>query len=127
MTNWNYDFYFEDGSKITNCNNYSGTYVDTYGQKREIDKSTMQNLINKEFAVQDAKSYLTALYKDAIVNNNTSNINDKINELAKGLSIQIINETSPNLLPNEYKRQVLELYTKLLKDIGINLTENNNY
>lgn len=125
MTNWNYDFYFEDGSKITNCNNYSGTYVDTYGQKREIDKGTMQNLINKEFAVQDAKSYLTALYKDAIVNNNASNINSKINELAKGLSIQIINETSPNLLPNEYKRQVLELYTKLLKDIGINLTENN--
>ena len=125
MTNWNYDFYFEDGSKITNCNNYSGTYVDTYGQKREIDKGTMQNLINKEFAVQDAKSYLTALYKDAIVNNNASNINSKINELAKGLSIQIINETSPNLLPNEYKRQVLELYTKLLKDIGIDLTENN--
>ena len=125
MTNWNYDFYFEDGSKITNCNNYSGTYVDTYGQKREIDKGTMQNLINKEFAVQDAKSYLTALYKDAIVNNNASNINNKINELAKGLSIQIINETSPNLLPNEYKRQVLELYTKLLKDIGIDLTENN--
>lgn len=125
MTNWNYDFYFEDGSKITNCNNYSGTYVDTYGQKREIDKSTMQSLINKEFAVQDIKSYLTALYKDAIVNNNTSNIKAKINELAKGFSINIINETSPNLLPNEYKRQVLELYTKLLKDIGINLTEDN--
>lgn len=125
MTNWNYDFYFEDGSKITNCNNYSGTYVDTYGQKREIDKTTMQSLINKEFAVQDIRSYLTALYKDAIVNNNTSNINAKINELAKGFSINIINETSPNLLPNEYKRQVLELYTKLLKDIGIDLTENN--
>ena len=56
-------------------------------EKREIDKGTMQNLINKEFAVQDAKSYLTALYKDAIVNNNASNINSKINELAKGLSI----------------------------------------
>ena len=125
MTNWNYDFYFEDGSKITNCNNYSGTYVDTYGQKREIDKSTMQSLINKEFAVQDIRSYLTALYKDAIVNNNASNITNKINELAKGFSINIINETSPNLLPNEYKRQVLELYTKLLKDVGIDLTENN--
>lgn len=125
MTNWNYDFYFEDGSKITNCDNYSGIYIDNYGQKREIDKGTMQNLINKEFAVQDAKSYLTALYKDAIVNNNTNNIEDDIKKLAKGISINVIDETSPNLLPNEYKRQVLELYTKLLKDIGIDITKNN--
>lgn len=125
MTNWNYDFYFEDGSKITECNNYSGIYVDNYGRKREIDKSTMQNLINKEFAIQDAKSYLIALYKDAMINGNDANISNKINELAKGISSNIIDETSPNLLPNEYKRQVLELYTKLLKDIGFNLTENN--
>lgn len=125
MTNWNYDFYFEDGSKITECNNYSGIYVDNYGRKREIDKATMQNLINKEFAIQDAKSYLIALYKDAMINGNDANINNTINELAKGVSSNIINETSPNLLPNEYKRQVLELYTKLLKDIGFSLTENN--
>lgn len=125
MINWNYDFYFEDGSKITECNNYSGIYVDNYGKKREIDKATMQNLINKEFAIQDAKSYLIALYKDAMINGNDANINNTINELAKGVSSQIINETSPNLLPNEYKRQVLELYTKLLKDIGFSLTENN--
>lgn len=125
MTNWNYDFYFEDGSKITECNNYSGIYVDNYGRKREIDKSTMQNLINKEFAIQDAKSYLIALYKDAMINGNDANISNKINKLAKGISSNIIDETSPNLLPNEYKRQVLELYTKLLKDIGFNLTENN--
>lgn len=125
MTNWNYDFYFEDGSKITECNNYSGIYVDNYGRKREIDKATMQNLINKEFAIQDAKSYLIALYKDAMINGNNTNINNTINELAKGISSNIINETSPNLLPNEYKRQVLELYTKLLKDIGFSLTENN--
>lgn len=125
MTNWNYDFYFEDGSKITNCNNYSAIYVDNYGKKREIDKGTMHNLINKEFAVQDAKSYLTALYKDAIVNNNTDDIQNYIIETAKGVSINIINETSPNLLPNEYKRQVLELYSNLLKDIGIKVTDNN--
>lgn len=125
MTNWNYDFYFEDGSKITNCNNYSAIYVDNYGKKREIDKGTMHNLINKEFAVQDAKSYLTALYKDAIVNNNTDDIKNYIIETAKGISINVINETSPNSLPNEYKRQVLELYSKLLKDIGIKVTDNN--
>ena len=85
----------------------------------------MHNLINKEFAVQDAKSYLTALYKDAIVNNNTDDIKNYIIETAKGISINVINETSPNLLPNEYKRQVLELYSKLLKDIGIKVTDNN--
>lgn len=125
MTQWNYDFYFEDGTKITNCNNYSATYFDNYGRPKQINKTEMQSLINKEFAYQDAKTELIALYNDAMSSNSSKirqkQVEQNIDNLAEGICYQIVSESFPNLLPEEYKRTVLELKFKLLKDIGINI------
>ena len=78
----------------------------------------MQSLINKEFATQDAESALSAMYKDSMTENQKITISSEIEAYAYGIAANIVQETSPNALPNEYQRMVSELYIKMLKDIG---------
>ena len=120
LSNWNYDFYFEDGSMLTKCNNYGATYIDTYGKEHLVDKNFMQQQINKEFATQDAKSALSSMYKDSMTEQQKITISSEIEAYAYGIASNIIKETYPEVLPNEHNKLVLELYTKILKDIGYN-------
>ena len=120
LTNWNYDFYFKDGSMLTKCSNFGAVYIDTYGKEQPVDKAFMQAAINKEFATQDAESALNAMYKDSMTDLEDVNIGSEIEAYAYGIAANIINESYPNALPNEYQRMVSELYVKMLKDIGYN-------
>lgn len=118
MSNWNYDFYFADGSILTKCNNFGATYIDSYGREQIVDKAFMQSAINKEFATQDAESALKAMYQDSLVKSKQVTINSDIEGYSYAIAAKIIKESYPNAMPNEYKTMVLELYTKMLNDIG---------